>query len=72
MKDNKLRELNSDELEQRHKDLKKELYDLNYQRRMGNVEKPARFGTLKKNIARVMTILRERELEDERNRQKVQ
>ena len=69
-KDKKIRELNSEELAKKNKDLKKELYDLNYQRKMGNVEKPARFKALRKEIARALTILRERELEDERNSKK--
>ncbi len=65
-KDKKIRELNSEELVKKNKDLKKELYDLNYQRKMGNVEKPARFKALRKEIARALTILKERELQDER------
>ena len=69
-KDKKIRELNSEELAKKNKDFKKELYDLNYQPKMGNVEKPARFKALRKEIARALTILRERELEDERNSKK--
>ncbi len=65
-KDKKIRELGSEELVKKGKDSKKELYDLNYQRKMGNVEKPARFKGLRKEIARSLTILRERELQDER------
>lgn len=70
MTDKKLQELNKEELNQKCNDLKKELYTLNYQRRIGNVEKPARFKRLRKDIARAMTIIRERELEDERSNQK--
>ena len=62
MKAKELRELNSDELVQKEKAFKKELFALNYQRKMGNVEKPARFRVLKRDIARVATLLREREL----------
>ncbi|OGX30505.1 MAG: 50S ribosomal protein L29 [Omnitrophica WOR_2 bacterium RIFCSPHIGHO2_01_FULL_52_10] len=69
-KDKKIRELNSEELIKKNKDLKRELYDLNYQRKMGNVEKPARFKALRKEIARALTILKERELEDERTSKK--
>ena len=61
MKAKQLRELNSDELSQKAKALKKELFDLSYQRRMGNVEKPDRFRMLKRDIARMATILRERD-----------
>jgi large subunit ribosomal protein L29 len=63
MKPNELRELSSEELIQKEKAFKKELFSLNFQRKMGNVEKPNRFGVLKRDIARIFTILRERDLE---------
>lgn len=66
MKANKFRELSSEELVQKEKSFKKELFDLNFQRRVGNVEKPNRFRMLKRDIARIFTILRERELEDKK------
>ena len=66
MKANQLRELSSEELVTKEKDFKKELFDLNFQRKMGNVEKPGRFRVLKRDIARVYTILRERELENKK------
>lgn len=63
------RELSSEDLLQKEKALKKDLFALNYQRKMGNVEKPSRFGAVKRDIARIMTILRERESKDgQRNR----
>ncbi len=64
------RELSSEDLLQKEKALKKDLFALNYQRKMGNVEKPSRFGAVKRDIARIMTILRERESGNgKRNRQ---
>ena len=69
-KNNNFKELNSDELIQKEKDLKKELYDLNYQRKMGRVEKPNRFSLLRRDIARILTILREREIDHERTKSK--
>ena len=45
-------------------EVKKELSILNYQRKLGNVEKPGRFSTMRHDIARIMTILRERDLEN--------
>ena len=65
MKADKLRELSSEELIQKEKGFKKDLFDLNFQRKMGNVEKPGHFRILKRDIARVYTILRERELEEQ-------
>jgi len=66
MKADKVRELSSEELIQKEKGFKKELFDLYFQRKMGNVEKPGRFRVLKRDIARVYTILREREIEEKR------
>jgi len=67
MKVKDIRQLSSEELVQKEKVLKKDLFDLNYQRKLGNVEKPAKFRLVKRDIARVNTILRERELENERS-----
>lgn len=66
MKADQLRELSSEELVGKEKDFKKELFDLNFQRKIGNVDKPGRFRVLKRDIARVCTILRERQLEEEK------
>ncbi len=70
MKVKEIRELSSGELAQKEKAFKKELFDLNYQLKLGNVDKPSRFRKLKKDIAKIMTILRERELDNERSAQK--
>ena len=67
MKADKLRELSSDELIEKEKSFKKELFDLNFQREAGNVEKSGRFRVLRRDIARICTILRERELESKKS-----
>lgn len=69
MKSKDLRGLSEDELGQKARGFQKELFDLNYQRKMGNVEKPSRFKQIKRDMARIFTILRERELENERSPQ---
>jgi large subunit ribosomal protein L29 len=61
MKTEEIRQLSNDELAQKEKTLKKELFDLKYHRKVGRVEKPARFKAIKKAIARILTILKERE-----------
>ena len=66
MKTKELKELSSEDLVQKEKSTKKDLFELSYQRKMGRVEKPHRFKELKSDIARIMTILKERELENER------
>jgi large subunit ribosomal protein L29 len=67
MKVSELRELSSDDLLQKEKTLKKDIFELNQQRELGAVEKPSRFSLIKKDIARIHTILKEREIENERN-----
>ena len=63
MKTKDLRAQNSDDLLQKEKALKKDLAELNYQRKIGRVEKPSRFRLMKRDIARIQTILRERQIE---------
>jgi len=70
MKADKLRELSSEELADKEQIFKKELFDLNFQRKLGNVEKPGQFRVLKRDIARVHTILREREIEEKTKQKK--
>lgn len=60
MKAKDFRALDTTDLVQKEKNFKKELFDLNYQRKFGKVEKPAQFGLLKRDIARIKTILTER------------
>ena len=67
LKAKQLRELSSEELVQKEKTLKKDLFDLNFIRKTGAVEKPSRFSQIRRDIAKIMTILRERDLENERN-----
>jgi large subunit ribosomal protein L29 len=55
-----LREMNDGELASREGFLKKELFDLRQQSRLGQVEKPSRFGAVRKEIARILTVLNER------------
>ena len=57
MKIQELRNLSKEELLQKEKDLKNELFKLNLQRYGGRVEKPHMFSLIKKDIARINTIL---------------
>ncbi len=61
MKIKELKNLSPEELIQKEKQLKEQIFELNFQRQMGRVEKPAMFRTLKKTIAQVLTILNEKE-----------
>ena len=61
MKVKDLKEFNDSELADKEKQLKKDLFELNNQRQLGGrVEKPASFRSIKRDIARILTVLSER------------
>lgn len=62
MKANKFRDLSSDALLAREKELKTELFNLRFKSATGQLNNPQRISECKKDIARVKTIIREREL----------
>jgi len=57
MKIQELRSLSKDDLRLKEKTLKEELFKLNLQRYEGRVEKPHMFSLIKRDIARIHTIL---------------
>ena len=57
-----LRELSVNELELKLKDLKEELFNLRFQLAINQLENPMRISAVKKDIARVKTVLRQNEL----------
>ena len=61
MKIKELRGLTKEDLQQNEKTLKKELFDLQFQRKMGRVEKPGRFRSLRREIAQTLTLINEKE-----------
>ena len=61
-----LRGLSAEELETRIKESKKELFDLRLKQSTGSLEQPSKIHELRKNIARMKTILAERENGGER------
>ncbi|MDC7087602.1 50S ribosomal protein L29 [Corynebacterium pseudodiphtheriticum] len=56
------RELDDKELKQRLSDAKEELFNLRFQLATGQLTNNRRIGVVKRDIARVYTVLREREL----------
>jgi large subunit ribosomal protein L29 len=58
-----LREMNLGELEQRLVESKHELFNLRFQLATGKQDNSARLGQVRKEIARIATLLREREIE---------
>ena len=65
MKAKELRELTTEELLKKEDELRTELYNLRFQSAVGNLEKPSRIKELRKLVARMKTILRERELKED-------
>ncbi|MBP2071974.1 large subunit ribosomal protein L29 [Thermoanaerobacterium butyriciformans] len=62
MKAKEIRELTDEELLQKLSDLKGELFNLRFQLATGQLDNPMRVRDVRKSIARIKTILREREL----------
>lgn len=62
MKANKVREMNNEELSAKLADLKKELFNLRLSHATGQLTNNLALNLCKKDIARVQTVLREREL----------
>ncbi|MDU2065022.1 MAG: 50S ribosomal protein L29 [Sporomusaceae bacterium] len=62
MKVKDIREFSATELEQKLAGLKDELFNLRFQHATGQLENPVRIREVKKTIARIKTIQREREL----------
>ncbi|MGO1992165.1 MAG: 50S ribosomal protein L29 [Corynebacterium sp.] len=56
------RELNNEELTTRLTEAKEELFNLRFQSATGQLSNNRRLGTVKRDIARIYTVLREREL----------
>ena len=62
MKINEIREMSSQDLEKKLKELKQELFNLRFQHAINQLENPLKISEVKTDIARVKTVLREREL----------
>ena len=65
MKASELRELSVEELQRKLTELKEELFNLRFHLAVNQLENSSRIGAVKKDIARVSTILRQRELSGE-------
>ena len=57
-----MRELEDDELETKLREAKEELFNLRFQAATGQLESHGRLNAVRKEIARIYTIMREREL----------
>jgi large subunit ribosomal protein L29 len=65
MKPEKIRDMSDKEIEDSLKNLRKELFNLRFQIATRQLHNPARIKIVRKDIARLLTIKRERELKEE-------
>ena len=68
MKANALREMTLPELDRKLSDLKKDLFNLRLQHATNQLDNPLKIAEVKRDIARIKTILREEELKEVVNR----
>lgn len=59
MKASEIRELTPAELENNLRDLKKELFNLRFQHAINQLDNPMRINAVKKDIARILTVMHE-------------
>ena len=61
MKVKEIRELSTEEINEKLFEAKQELFNLRFQQATGNLEKPSRIRDLRHTVARFKTVLKERE-----------
>ena len=61
MSNKEIRELSNEEMTKKIAEYKEELFNLRMNQASGNLEKPSRIKELRKLVARMKTIMRERE-----------
>ncbi|RIL57812.1 50S ribosomal protein L29 [Staphylococcus epidermidis] len=69
MKAKEIRDLTTSEIEEQIKSSKEELFNLRFQLATGQLEQTARIRTVRKTIARLKTVAREREIEQSKANQ---
>ena len=65
MKNSEIRELTNEQILKKIDEYKEELFNLRFSQATGNLEKPSRIRELRKLVARMKTVLRERQLGEE-------
>ena len=67
MKAQELRELSSEQLDSKLKELKHELFNLRFQHAINQLDNPQKIVEARKTIARLMTVIREKEIQADTN-----
>ena len=60
MKARELRDMSQDELVQKEQDMRRELFNLRFQQATGEIENPRRIRSLRKDIARLLMVMSEK------------
>lgn len=68
MRISEIRDLTEEELKSKLAELKKEVFSLKFQKATGQLENPMRIKNLRRDIARINTLIREKELGIEQER----
>ena len=64
MKVKEIRELSTEEIQKKIVETKEELFNLRFQQATGTLEKPSRIRELRHTVARLKTVLKEREVNE--------
>ena len=64
MKVKEIRELSTEEINKKLVEAKEELFNLRFRQATGNLEKPSRIRDLRHTVARMKTVLKEREINE--------
>ena len=62
MKAREFREMSTEELQEELKNSRRELYNLRHQQTIEQLENPSQFNKTKKDVARILTVLKERQM----------
>jgi len=63
MEAKEIRKLSTEEIINKIESNKEELFNLRFKQATGNLEKPSRINELRKDVARMKTVIKERELD---------
>ncbi len=66
MRPSVLRNMTVEEIRQKEKDLRRELFNLRFQKATGEIQNPKRITAVRKDISRMLTIIAEKESKQER------
>ncbi len=64
MRPSELRTMTIEELKQKEQELRKELFNLRFQKATGEIQNPMRIKAVRKDIARILTIITEKQKEE--------